>query len=57
MAMNDKYTKHTRKIAIIMNLVRNGEEQNLHRTVCCEGGLQQAGIGTSNVREMNLIID
>ena len=48
---NGKYTKHTRHISRIMNLVINGEECNLHKMFWCEGGLQLVDIGTENVRE------
>ena len=55
MAKNGKYTKHTRYIAIRMQLVRKGEECNFHKTVWCERGLHLAYIVTKNVRdnEMN----
>ena len=46
---NGKDTKHTRHIARIMHLVRNGEKFNMHKIDWCEGGLQLADIGTNNV--------
>ena len=39
MSKNGKYTKQTRHITRIMNLVRDGEEWNLHKIVWCEGGM------------------
>ena len=50
MEKNGKDTKQTRHIAGIMNLVRNVEEWNLHKTVWCEVDLQLADIGTKNVK-------
>ena len=43
-ANNNNYTKHTINISRRRNFVRNGEECNLHKTVCCEVGLQLAEI-------------
>ena len=54
MAMNGKYTKHTRNISRIMHLVRNGEECNINKTVWCEGGMQLTDIRTRNIREDEL---
>ena len=58
MAKNGKDKKHTRKISRRMNLVRNGEECNLHKTLWCEAGLHLKDIGTNNVRgdELNHIL-
>ena len=50
MSKNCKYTKNTRQISRRINFVRNVEECNLQTTVCCEGGLRLADIGTNNVR-------
>ena len=54
MANNGKDTKHTRHISRSMHFVMNGEEWNLHKTVCCEVVMQMADIGTKNVREDEL---
>ena len=54
MAKNGKDTKHTRHIARIMYLVRNGERCKIHKIDWCEGGLQLADIGTKNVSEHEL---
>ena len=51
MTKNDKDTKHTRHIYRRMQLVRNGGEWNVYKTVWCGGGLQLEAIGTKNVRE------
>ena len=51
MANTGKDTKQTIYVAIIIDLVRNGEEFNLHKTVWCEGVLQLSYIGTKNFRE------
>ena len=51
MAKNGKDNKHTRHIARIMHLVRNGEECKMHRIDWCEGGLQLADIATKNIDE------
>ena len=40
MAKNGKDTKHTRHIARIMHLVRNGEKCKMHKIDWCEGSLQ-----------------
>ena len=53
-AKNFKDTKQTRHIAFGMHFVRNGEEFNMHKIDCCEGGLQLADIGTKNVSEPDL---
>ena len=50
----DKDTKHTRQISRRIHFVRNGEEWNLHKTVCFKGGLKLADIGTENVIEDEL---
>ena len=54
MAKNGKDTKHTRHIARVMNLVRNGEKCKMHKIDWCEGGLQLTDIGTRNVIEPDL---
>ena len=54
MAKNGKDTKHTRKIARRMHLVRNGKKCKMHRIDCCEGGLQLEDIATKNVGEHDL---
>ena len=54
MENNGKDIKHTRHVSKIMQLVRNSQELNLHKTVWCEVGLQLADIGTNNVREDEL---
>ena len=54
MVKNGKDTKHTKHIARIMHLVRNGEKCNMHKINFCEGGLQLADIGTKNVSEPDL---
>ena len=54
MANNGKDTKHTRKIAKIMDLVRNGEKCKMRKIDWCEGGLQFSDIATRNVVEHNL---
>ena len=54
MDKNGKDTKHTRHIASIMHLVRNGENCKMHKIDWCEGGLQLADIGKKNVGESNL---
>ena len=54
MSNNGKDTKHTRHIAIIMHLVRNGEKCKMHKNDWCEGGLQLAYIETKNVSEPDL---
>ena len=38
-----------------MHSVRISEKYNLHKTVCCEGGILLKDIGTKNVREYELI--
>ena len=54
MAKNGKDTKHTRHIARIMHLVRNGEKCKMHKIDWCEGGLQLSYIGTKNISEPDL---
>ena len=54
MAKDGKDTKHNRHIAIITQLIRNGEYLNLHNTVWYGGGLKLTYIGTNNVREDQL---
>ena len=54
MAKNGKDTKHTRHIARILDLVRNGEKYKMHKIDWFEGGLQLADIGTKNVSEPDL---
>ena len=54
MAKNGKDTKHTRHIARIIHLVRNGEKCKMHKIDWCEGGLQLTEIGTKNVSEPDL---
>ena len=54
MAKNGKDTKHTRHIARIMHLVRNGEKCKMHKINWCEGVLQLADIGTKNLSETEL---
>ena len=51
MPKNGKDTKHTRHIARIMHLVRNGEKFKMHKIDWCEGDMQLADIGTKNVSE------
>ena len=50
-ASNDKDTKHTRHIFIIVNLVKNGENFKIHKTDWCEGGLQLIDIATKHFGE------
>ena len=54
MDKNGEYTKHTRHIARIINLVRNGEKCKKHNIDWCEGGLQLADIATNNIGEHDL---
>ena len=54
MSTNGRDTKHTRHIARIMHLVRNGKECKMHKIYWCGGGLQLADIGTKNVSERDL---
>ena len=56
MTKNDKDTKHTRKIARRMHLVRNGEKFKMHKIDWCEVGLQLADIGTKNVSEPDITL-
>ena len=51
---NGKYTKHTRHIARIIHLVKNGEKCKMHKIDGFEGGLHLADIGTKNVSEPDL---
>ena len=53
-AKNGRDTKHTRRIAIRMNFVSNGEKCKMHKIDWCEGCLQLADIGTKNVSENDL---
>ena len=55
MTKNGKDIKHTRHIARIMNLVRNGEKCKMHNINWCEGGLQLADIAAKNGGEHGLI--
>ena len=57
MYKNGKDIKHNRHICRIMHFVINVEECNLHKKVCCEGGLPLTDIGTKNVRgdEFNIL--
>ena len=54
MAKNGKDIKHTRNIARIMYLVRNGEKCKMHNIDWSEGGLQLADIYTKKVGENDL---
>ena len=54
MANNGKDTKHTRQIARIIHLVRNGNKFKMHKTDWCEGGMQSAEIFTKNVSEPDI---
>ena len=54
MAKNGKDSKHTIHIARRMHFVRNGEKFTMHKIDWCEGGLQLADIGTTNVSEPDL---
>ena len=54
MDKNGKDTKHARLFYRRINFVINGEEWNLHKTVCCEVGLKLEDIGDNNVREDEL---
>ena len=54
MAKNGKDTKHIRRIASRMHLVRNGEKCKMLKIDWCEGGLQLEDIGTKNVSEPDL---
>ena len=54
MAKNGGDTKHTRQIARIMHLVRNGEKCKMQKIYWYEGGLQLTDIGTKNVSEPDL---
>ena len=51
MSKNGKDTKQTSHSYRIINLVRNGEECILKKTVWCKGGLKMVDIGTKNVRK------
>ena len=51
MDKNGKDTNHIRHISRRMHFVRNFEECNLQKIVCCEGGMKLADIGTKNCRE------
>ena len=54
MANNGKETKQTRQITSRIQLLMNGEEYNMHKSVWCEGGLQLEDIGGNNVIEDKL---
>ena len=54
-ASNDRETKHTKHIVIIVNLVKNGETFKIHKIDWCEGGLQLIDIATKNFGENYLI--
>ena len=54
MAKNGKDTKHTRHIARIMYLVRNGEKWKMHKIYWRERGLKLEDIATKNVGEPDL---
>ena len=54
MAKNGKDTKHTIHIARRMHFIRNVEKCKMHKIYWCEGGLQLADIGTTNVSEPDL---
>ena len=54
MAKIGKDTKHTRHIARIINLVRNGKKCNMYKIDWCEGGPQLAEIATKNVGDNDL---
>ena len=54
MANNGKGTKHKRKIARRVHLVRNGENCRMHRIDWCEGGIQLEDISTRNVGKHDL---
>ena len=51
---NDEDTNHTKHIARIMHLVRNGGKCKMKNIDWCEGGLQLADIVTKNVSEPDL---
>ena len=54
MVNSGKDTKHTRNIARRMHLVRNGENDEMHKIYWCEGGLQLSDIATKNAGEHDL---
>ena len=54
LAKNEKDTKKTRQISRRMHSLINGKKCNHYKTVCCEGGIKLADIGTNNVREDEL---
>ena len=54
MAKYGKDTKHTRHIARIMHLVRNGKKCKMHKIDWFEGGLQLEDIVTKNIGEPDL---
>ena len=54
MPNNGQDTKHTRRIARRMHLVRNGEKIKMHRIDWCEEGLQLADIYAKNFGEPDL---
>ena len=51
---NGKDTKNTRHIDRRIHFVRNGEDWNFHKTVCCEGSLRLTDNGTMIVMEDEL---
>ena len=54
MTNNSKYTKHTRNISMIMNLVRNCKKCKMQKIDWCEEGLKLSDIVTKNVSEPDL---
>ena len=54
MANNGKDNKHTRNIARIIHLIRNGEKCKMHKIDPCKGDLQLADIYTNNFGENDL---
>ena len=53
-ARNSKDTKYNRRIAIIVQYVRNSEKCKMHNIDWREGGLQLVDIVTNNVGENDL---
>ena len=51
MSKNGKDTKHTRHIAIILQLLINLEKCKMHQIDWCKGGLRLEDIATNNVGE------
>ena len=54
MGMNGSNTKHTRRIARRLLLLRNVEKCKMQKNYWCEGGLQFTDIGNNNVSEPDL---